>query len=418
LPEIVRTPGYPLLVSIGALAGSTEPVTVALQIAISCLTVWFVYRLGLLVLPGAEWARAAALAYAVEPLSILYCSKFLSETLFTCLVTAGAYSLAVYLKERSWRPLLTAAVLLSAGALVRPIGYYLPLVIAVALVVAASVRWKPRLPALAQCAALLIVAAAPIVAWQVRNSVVAGYDRFSAIEDINLYFYNAAALVAHGEGVPLGEIQARWGYSDRSVFDERHPWLRGKPAAERYAAMRREALAILRPNIAAYARIHLAGVPSIALGTGLTEYATLLGIETDASENAARWGDNYWQRFWAMLGERPVYLGGTAMLLCAVLAYWALALRAAVSWTFAGRLDVLMLAGVALYFMLVAAGPTSTHRMRHPAMPAMAILAAQGLYLLSARKRVTGPHPVRTPVGVGTCRPTARRETEHVRSGL
>src|SRR5947209_7365022 len=47
-PELVRTPGYPLLLVPGALLGSTELVGVLLQIAISCFTVYLVYKTGLL----------------------------------------------------------------------------------------------------------------------------------------------------------------------------------------------------------------------------------------------------------------------------------------------------------------------------------------------------------------------------------
>jgi hypothetical protein len=38
-PEIIRTPGYPLLLTAGLLLGRLESVTIALQILLSCFTV-------------------------------------------------------------------------------------------------------------------------------------------------------------------------------------------------------------------------------------------------------------------------------------------------------------------------------------------------------------------------------------------
>ncbi len=60
VPELVRTPGYPLLLTLGVALGHVELVTVLLQIALSLATVWLVHRLALLVgasRRAAPWPR-------------------------------------------------------------------------------------------------------------------------------------------------------------------------------------------------------------------------------------------------------------------------------------------------------------------------------------------------------------------------
>jgi 4-amino-4-deoxy-L-arabinose transferase-like glycosyltransferase len=88
-PEIIRTPGYPLLLTAGLLLGRLESVTIALQILLSCFTVYMVYRTAFILFEG-EWiALIAATLYAIEPFSILFTSLFAPETLFTAVVMVG-----------------------------------------------------------------------------------------------------------------------------------------------------------------------------------------------------------------------------------------------------------------------------------------------------------------------------------------
>jgi hypothetical protein len=85
-PEIIRTPGYPLLLTAGLLLGRLESVTIALQILLSCFTVYMVYQTACILFEG-EWiALIATTLYAIEPFSILFTSLLAPETLFTAVV--------------------------------------------------------------------------------------------------------------------------------------------------------------------------------------------------------------------------------------------------------------------------------------------------------------------------------------------
>ena len=90
-PELIRTPGYPLLMILGLSLGSLELVTIVLQILLSTATVALVYGVGRLIFVDRTSALLAAGLAAIEPLSILYTSMLLSEVLFTFLVTLSLY---------------------------------------------------------------------------------------------------------------------------------------------------------------------------------------------------------------------------------------------------------------------------------------------------------------------------------------
>ena len=139
-PEIVRTPGYPLLLTVGLLSGHVELVTVALQIILSVGSVALVYFLAWELTANSAAALFASALAALEPLSISFAVRLLPETLFTLLILASLLLLLRYLRTSSTLALVAAALMLAAATFVRPISYYLPPAIALLLLVRACLR--------------------------------------------------------------------------------------------------------------------------------------------------------------------------------------------------------------------------------------------------------------------------------------
>ena len=137
----------------------------------------------------------------------------MSETLFTTMTTLFLYILVKYLRTGSTWALLGAAIALAASIYVRPIGYFLPPILACGLVVwgLATRRFRPgRL--LAHVALFLIVSMGLTGLWQLRNWCEAGYPGFSAVPDLNMYYYLGASVLAAREGVPFYDMQTRMGF--------------------------------------------------------------------------------------------------------------------------------------------------------------------------------------------------------------
>lgn len=80
-PEILRPPGYPLLLTIGVSAGEMTLVTIGVQILLGVGTVLGVAILARRLMPGSpRVAESSAGIHAVDPLLVVYPSLLLTET--------------------------------------------------------------------------------------------------------------------------------------------------------------------------------------------------------------------------------------------------------------------------------------------------------------------------------------------------
>jgi Dolichyl-phosphate-mannose-protein mannosyltransferase len=174
-PDIIRTPGYPLLLTVGLLLGPLVPITVALQIWLSCFTVYIVYKSAGLIFESEKVALSAALLYAVEPLAVIFSSLLSTEAMFTAILMLGVYYLVRYLKGQSLTDLLVSAGALAASIYVCPAGYFLPLIIAAGLVMWTAMAGDQNSRMLIHLSAFLVVFLGLTGLWRIRNKVVTGY---------------------------------------------------------------------------------------------------------------------------------------------------------------------------------------------------------------------------------------------------
>ena len=395
--EIIRTPGYPLLLVPGVMLGGVELVTIPLQIVLSCLTVYLVYRVALLLFGDGRAAVLCALLYALEPLSVVYASKLLTETLFTFAIMVFLYCLARYLKGGMLRDLLVSAAALAASVYVRPISYFLPALVAAGLLVRALRRraeggsgaaplGRGRRRLLAHTAAFLALSTALLAPWQVRNAASTGYGGFSAIADVNLYFYQAASVRAAQRGRPFYEVQAEMGHRDEAAYFRSHPdqreWSRGR----RYRHMRLAGAATLFRHPATYLKIHVKGVLRTLLDPGAFEYLKLFGLYPRSGGLLGVVVDRgIVGAMGVLLRERPLVFWSNlalGLVLAGYLLFAAVALFAKGLWRMPGVGAVLL---TALYLLISSGGPQALGRFRHPVMPVVCLFAGFGISWVSLR---------------------------------
>src|SRR5687768_15658090 len=204
-PELVRTPGYPLLLLPGLWLGHLAVVTISIQILLGALTTLGVCALARRVFGSVQISHVAAALYAVEPLSIAYTAIIATETLFATLTVWGLVLIVEYVRVDRVAALIGGAALLAAATYVRPAGYYLPFGLFALLAVLSAVRrdWRR----VGQCVLGACVAAAVVIPWRARNSAN-GYHGMSAISAVNMYYYNGAAILAARNGSSYYEMQA------------------------------------------------------------------------------------------------------------------------------------------------------------------------------------------------------------------
>jgi hypothetical protein len=386
-PEILRTPGYPSLLAAGLLLGRLELVTITLQILLNCFTVFMVYRTACLLFEREDLAVIAAGLYAIDPLSILFASLLSAETLFTAIVMIGGYYLVRYLKRQSLGDLLVSASALAASVYVRPIGYFLPLIIAAELATWALVtHGQKKLRVLAPACAFVIVAVGLAGLWQVRNKVESGYSGFSAVASDNMYFIGAASVLAAQQHVPYYGMRDRLGYQDQRVYIQEHPEQKTWSVAHRINYMNRAAEHILLGGSLTYTWIYFDGLLRGTFDPGSTEFIRffdlypkqdgLLTVEVDKGIIATI----------EALFANPLLFWSTVMMLPLLLISLSCACITVCSRVIQDP-AILAVSSMTGYYMAIAGGPGDWGRFRHPAMPIICVLAADGLCVVRSRLR-------------------------------
>lgn len=197
-PEILRTPGYPLLLIPGLLLGCWEGFTIVLQIILGVITVFLVYKTSLVVFSNQKASLFAAAFYAAEPLSITYCSYLLTETLFTFFVMFFVWALMKYLKTDSSISLFLTSFALVASIYVRPVSYFLPILVAtILIIISIGFPVRQRKTMLIKGPIIFLMVSITLIGlWQVRNFVLTGYSGFSSLPGNDLYFHLGANIIA------------------------------------------------------------------------------------------------------------------------------------------------------------------------------------------------------------------------------
>ena len=290
--ELERTPGYSLVLALGVAIHQVELATIALQIILSLLCVWLVFQISLQLLDSRRRATAAAWLYAIEPLSILYASMLLTETWYVTLLLVSIHFLIrhVQLQNKENR-VVTAPLLLSAGALaastyVRPISYFLPLFVLLGWAAAILIGYlRGRIPAprrlLASPVVFTLVSMTLIGVWQIRNRVQADYSGFSAVQDVNLYFYLGAATLASVEGKSYYDVQGSLGYHEPDIYFARHPEQKRWSEGDIFRFQRREGKRMILAAPLNYAKIHVKGIVLTLFEPGAIDFLKLFGLDKE-----------------------------------------------------------------------------------------------------------------------------------------
>ncbi len=384
VPDLVRTPGYPLFLAITSLLGL--PAAAVGNVILSVFCVFLVWKLGRVVSGDDRIALGAAWIFAFEPVSLIYSYALMSDTLFIALLLLSMERLAVFLRGRRLRFLVAAGLWLAAATFTRPITLYLPVALAVGLFLVLArvpgLRWKAP--------AVLLVSVLPwLAAWQFRNDIETGYSGFSSAGEINLYFQGASGVTARVEHRPFLDVRRETGYidfNDNSGQDYLYPpylalhpdqaaWNQG----QRLAFMHTQAVGIIRAHFGVYLRSCLTSILRTVFipGEGYFDQLLYPGNSTRAAGVAFK--D---QRRWSILPstqghreeiERAVFAAG-------LLGVYLLALRGVIRGGMQ-KAQLWMLLGILLYFLCVTAAgeePGGNARFRLPLMPIACLLAAAG----------------------------------------
>jgi hypothetical protein len=393
VPDVHRTPGYPLFLLPGIIVGHVDMVTIILQIIVSALTVFLVYRIGLR-LAGRRTALWAAVLYAVEPLSVFYASQLLSETLFTFFIVLFVNKVIDCLERPTMIHAVTASLAITVATYVRPIGMLLPLLTAVVLLAAALVAGRGK-----EVFRYTVVGLGIFVIftgmWCVRNYRQTGYLGFSSIADESMYFYDAAATIAKQKGISFQSVQDEWGYLSDQQYVKYHPEQATWTDGERFAFMGREGRRLILKSPRIYAGIRLRGIGFLMLEPGAVNWSKTFkkypadgGLLHQIVDSGLLSGVEVLRTKYAFTFYSTVVLG------IMLVGYMALACIGINMLRRRARVASALMATVIVYFVVVSAGPQVESRFRHPVMPAICIFAGYAVAEIGKRRKGSKAAPI------------------------
>jgi 4-amino-4-deoxy-L-arabinose transferase-like glycosyltransferase len=204
-PEFLRTPGYPVFIAaVYRVFGETNTAVLLAQVALSALTVFLAYLLAARIW-SVPIGLLAALLTVLEPLQNATSATLLTETLSATLLLATAViGWAAFTSDRPKLALWgSLGLAMATAALVRPVTYYLPLLVVGLLLVRYARRRDRWLDFVKITVAFLVPVVVLVGGWQLRNHQRVDSWQFSGIEAKNIYLYRAGGVVARSSHVPF-----------------------------------------------------------------------------------------------------------------------------------------------------------------------------------------------------------------------
>jgi hypothetical protein len=388
-PEIFRTPGYPLVLAIGLIAGHPLLVTLLLQALAGTLTVWCIMRTASLLFrddddaptPNARVVAACGWLAACEPLALLCGTLVLADALLATAVSLAVLLLVMHIRHPSRRTATALGVTLAAAAFIKPIAYYLPAVLIPWL-------WFEQRRTAAATRHLLTVAATVAMlvgAWQVRNGLQTGFWGFSTLTARAVYVAAGGGVTAARDGRAFGDVREER-IEQAAIRSSREPL--------HISDMYRRGIGDVLGSPVTALTVHLKGMLLTLFDPASLDYLRLFDAYP-ATSPVTRFGSQGLAATVAAIARAyPAVLWCSLLLEGILLGYLALAARGAWRALGLGIPEARALLLIAAYFLVLSGGIFGTARFRLPIMPVMILL---GGYALSARRAAQRPES--DPVG-------------------
>lgn len=375
VPEIYRTPGYPLVLVPAVALG--HPVVVGLleNFLFAVASAFLIWKIAEHLCPrdnrAAKWA---VLLYCFEPVGFIYADKLMTETMFCTVLLLFIWLLLRFYSAATFKALVLFTVALGCATYVRPVTLYLGLwMVPLLFLFPRSLPWRQRA---IKAMTFIVVFALFLAPWVIRVAKVSGYRGFSPAPDFISYFYLGAAVQGRLEHKSVADVRDKLGYYTDIVHDnyfKRHPDQKGWSQAQIFQFQGKEGRKVIAEHPFLYAFIHVKGCIVLMLDPGVTDILKPLSLYPEGGGLLDRVSDQGMSR--SILWFVRVNPGGAALLVILVgqlMVYYFLALRGLGHLAFEPRV---LLVWLVLYLILTSGGPIGLARYRAPIMPVVCIVA-------------------------------------------
>lgn len=175
--ELLRTPGYPLLVAATYMVdGGWGLVIVLLQQFLLAVVAYLIYRLVIRVTQNQTLALVSLTVFLIEPQQWLFSLQTMTETFSVFLMTVSVW-LALQTEQQGWRSTVVwEGILVGCMVLVKP-GLMILVPFVLLLCVVRMVSWRTRLIYIGTSVVVALIIVSP---WLIRNTLLTGVPIISS----------------------------------------------------------------------------------------------------------------------------------------------------------------------------------------------------------------------------------------------
>jgi len=382
----LRTPVYPLFVAgIYWISGYRVYIVLLLQIVMGALSCLIIYKIGTLLFEKKVGLLAGCLL-AVDFVSLLYANMLMTETVFTFLFLVSIYFVVRFLRRSSVKYLVWGALFMGLATLCRPVSLYFPVFIVLFFIFSGFLKRTRLVGCITNGLIFALIFWLTLSPWLIRNTIVFGFPRIHSMGGM-LLSHNAVFLEQARSGRSFKEIQREFGKELENL-------VKGKNLSEaeevRVAQQLGQKKIMKHPIL--YARVHLAGVLSMLVEPGSSEFWRLLGRKPRGIPILSRFLTKGSGGVIAtVLGNKSFsqicYIAGAMIFLLII--YIAL-IAGSIDLILKRKYSVVILFLAILGYFLLAVGPLGNMRYRVPIMPYIMLLAAYGFTTNFCTKKLVG----------------------------
>lgn len=382
-PERLRTPGYPLFLSLFYRIYPHLTFLVVIQNLFFLLAIILLYKIILAIIVNKKIALMASGFFAVEPTMLYWNSQLTTESLFTLVILASFFCLTLFLKQSRLKFVFYSGFFLGFALLVRPIAQYLYIIFLGGILIVGfleKLSWKNIFSGFA----IFLFGYALIVApWAFRNK--------------NLFGTTAVSIINVGFGKYLTAMNDELGIqNDYKMFN-------GKmiSSAEQLTIVPQEALRTILAHPLLFAKIHFFGLLPFFLGDGyVAALESVLPPLRDAHV-VTNWSGSPSQLLTFAFGHHGIeaivfWFGKFIWLVISIL--WIIGFVSLIRIGGSKRYFTVFL-GLIIYYFALAGGVGSYSRFRFPVNPFIFYFAAVGINVLISKfftKKTDSSHPYGT----------------------
>lgn len=208
-PDYYRTPIYPLFILLAESLRIETLTIILLQLILGVLTCYYTFKLSHLITKNNFIACTSALIVGIDIPSIVMNNLVMTETLFTFLLSVCIYFFVKHLKENKTPHLLLSAFICGIAILCRPIGFFIPLLLCLLLILKFRKEIKKSFLKVFAFFAIVLFTISP---WLIRNKITFQHYFLSVIREHDMQNYQAAAIYAELNSVsfPKAQSDLRW----------------------------------------------------------------------------------------------------------------------------------------------------------------------------------------------------------------